>query len=74
MAAAGIRSLLCGRATVEELLLSWPDSRCHMARLGEGHVYVQELFDALGYDGPPEVFTMWCCLFNDPAIQRAVRG
>ena len=32
------------------------------------------LFDKLGYDGPAECFTMWCCLFNDKEVRKILQA
>jgi hypothetical protein len=29
----------------------------------------QTLFNRIGYTGEPHVFSMWCCLFADPAFK-----
>ena len=70
MAAAGVQRLRVRDAEVADLLQSWPDCNGHLARMGEGQRYLQKVFDDLGYNGPPECFTMWCCLFNDRAVRR----
>ena len=74
MAGAGVRRLSVPRIRLNDLLQSWPDCKGHLARLGEGQRYVQWLFDKLGYDGPAECFTMWCCLFNDRDVRKIVRA
>ena len=74
MAGAGVRRLSVRRIRLERLLQSWPDSKGHLGRLGEGQRYVQGLFDKLGYDGPAECFTMWCCLFNDQGVRKILRA
>ena len=72
MAVAGVERLGIRDAPVADLLQSWPDRNGHLARLGEGHRYMQKLFDDLGYTGPPECFTMWCCLFAESTVRQAL--
>ena len=74
MAGAGVRRLSVGRTRLKDMLQSWPDCKGHLVRLGEGQRYVQWLFDKLGYDGPAECFTMWCCLFNDKEVRKILRA
>ena len=74
MAGAGVRRLSVCRARLKDLLQSWPDCKGHLGRLGEGQRYVQWGFDKLGYDGPAECFTMWCCLFNDKEVRQILRA
>ena len=74
MAGAGVRRLSVCRARLKDVLQGWPDCACHLDRLGEGQRYVQWLFDKLGYDGPAECFTMWCCLFNDKEVRKILRA
>ena len=35
---------------------------------------MQWLFDKLGYGGPAECFTMWCCLFNGKEVRMILRA
>ena len=74
LAGAGVRRLSVCRTRLKDLLQSWPDCKGHLGRLGEGQRYVHWLFDKLGYDGPAECFTMWCCLFNDKEVRTIVRA
>ena len=74
MAVAGVRTLRVGHATAEAFLGCWPDCKGHMARLGAGFRCVEELFKAVGYDGPAECFTMWCCLFTEPGVRKALKA
>ena len=59
---------------LEDLLRCWPDAKGHLGRLGKDQRYAQWLFDKLGYDGPAECFTMWCCLFNDKEVRKILRA
>ncbi len=75
MAAKGITQLRVGPTTrTEDLWCSFPDAKQHLRHLGHHCEFLQELFDVVGYDGPPELFTMYCCLLNEPSVQAVVRA
>ena len=68
------RKLQLKKATVAQLARVFPDSYgwCQKfskeLRLNPQHAMAQTLFNRLGYTGEPETFSMWCCLFADPAL------
>ena len=75
MAASGANRLRVGSFTkVADLLHCFPDQRRRLEQLGQGHTYLQALFDELGYDGSPELFTMWCCLFGDVTVREMLKA
>jgi len=55
--------------TVTEFGSAFPDQKCWLHKFGK-HTTVQALFDAVGYDGPPELFTMYACNFGARLVQH----
>ena len=48
----------------------FPDQAGWIHRFSHGGSYaMQEIFDDLGYDGPPELFTMYACFFGGAKAQ-----
>ena len=68
------RKLQLKKATVAQLARVFPDSYrwCQKfskeLKLNPQKAMAQTLFNRLGYTGEPETFSMWCCLFADPAL------
>jgi len=70
MRAAGISHLRAPACaiTVRRFAALFPDQRgwiLRLARPRHQHMQVGELFKALSYRGPPELFSMFTCLFGD---------
>ena len=40
-----------------------PDQQKNLKALSEHMVDAKDLFAEVGYDGPPELFSMYCCIF-----------
>jgi len=68
----GVQELSLGAATPHDFANLWPDVGAHVLRLLGSHDTVYQAFSHLRYDGPPELFTMYCCLFSAPEVARAV--
>jgi len=62
------------KTTVAQLARVCPDSYGWLQKfskelgLNPQKAMAQTLFNRLGYTGEPETFSMWCCLFADPAL------
>ena len=68
----GVSELSIGSATPQDFDKLWPDAGGHARRLLGGYDTVYQAFAHLQYDGPPELFTMYCCLFGAPEVVRVV--
>jgi len=68
------RKLQVKKTTVAQLARVFPDSYGWLQKfskelgLNPQKAMAQTLFNRLGYTGEPETFSMWCCLFADPAL------
>jgi hypothetical protein len=74
MEASGISKLRVGQATPEEFQCIFPDSKKHIMTLTGDHPTMFQALDALGYDGPPELLSMYACLFNVKEVRKALRA
>ena len=63
MRTGGIKRLSDDGLSVAELSAMAPDMKGHVTDLAEHRAGVKELFETVGYDGPPELFSMYCCIF-----------
>ena len=63
MSQHGTRKLDSGDLSVQELADMTPDMSGHVPDMAEHLTKAQDLFHAVGYDGPPELFSMYCCIF-----------
>ena len=68
----GVKELSLGTATPKDFVNLWPDAGAHVLRLLGAHDTVYQAFSHLHYDGPPELLTMYCCLFSAPEVARTV--
>jgi hypothetical protein len=68
MRRAGIQKLKLLNCSVGELANGCPDQSRHIVRFGNGHATAYGMLNDIGYDGPPELFSMYCCLFSDPLV------
>jgi hypothetical protein len=68
MRRAGVKKLKLLNCTVGELADGCPDQCRHIMRFGKGHATAYGMLNDIGYDGPPELFSMYCCLFSDPSV------
>jgi hypothetical protein len=65
MRSAGIKELDISACSVEAFSTMFPDQKLWIEHAcARGHC-VQAALERLDYDGPPELFSMWCCLFSD---------
>jgi hypothetical protein len=60
----GKLDVMCGQNSSQEMA---PDQKKHVADLAEFRDQVVDLFKGVAYDGPPELFSMYCCLFLSEA-------
>ena len=60
---AGICRLTSKGLTIDMLSRMCPDMRKHVEDLAEHRGSAKELFRTVSYDGPPELFSMYCCIF-----------
>ena len=56
--------------TVDDIQGMCPDQNAWARRFAPHTMKVQDMFDATGYDGPPELFTMYACLFMSCAEKK----
>lgn len=68
----GIEKLRLLNCSVNELALGCPDQSQHIVRFGSGHSTAYGMLNDIGYDGPPELFSMYCCLFSDPSVANVL--
>ena len=69
-----IQKLSMSNETPDELAKGCPDQNKHILRFSKGHHTVYAMLNDLGYDGPPELFSMYCCLFADRGVMSALKG
>ena len=60
---AGVKRMACKDVTMKVLGSMAPDQQKHLKALSEHMVDAKDLFAEVGYDGPPELFSMYCCIF-----------
>lgn len=71
MRAEGIKKLGMGKdeMPLETFTKMFPDSKAIVKSLsvadGKSLTTVKQLFGHIGYKGPPELFTMWCCFASN---------
>ena len=69
---AGIKSLRVGQCSVRDFQGLFPDQKSLLVKAAGGsHMLHRKMSDILSdcaYRGPPELFTMWACLFSDRAV------
>jgi len=74
------RKLQLKKSTVAQLARVFPDSYRWVHKfskelgLNPQKAMAQTLFNRMGYIGEPETFSMWCCLFADPALTTVSQG
>ena len=68
MHANGISKLIAGDASPDVLGDASPDCKQHVKHFGKGHKTVYAMLNSIGYDGPPELFSMYCCLFSESTV------
>ena len=54
--------------SVDELSKMNPDMKQNLKHLAEHVCKVSDLFTSVGYDGPPELFSMYCCIFLSDSV------
>ena len=69
-AAGTQRMLLDTGFTPVDLGRMAPDLKHWVIALSQGMATAQELFDSVDYDGPPELFSMFTCLFLCPEVLK----
>ena len=45
-----------------------PDCRQHLQAFMHGHATAYAMLNYMGFDGPPELFSMYACLFADKTV------
>ena len=71
MRVAGITSLSnSGRITPRSFAELFPDQNGWICAWGEHHSDIKSLFHELSYTGPPELFSMYACLFGDESVMH----
>jgi hypothetical protein len=66
----GIEKLKLLNCSVDDLAKGCPDQSHHIVRFGIGHATAYGMLNDMSYDGPPELFSMYCCLFSDPVVAK----
>jgi hypothetical protein len=68
----GIEKLKLLNCSVDDLAMGCPDQSKHIVRFGSGHSTAYGMLNEIAYDGPPELFSMYCCLFSDPMVAKVL--
>lgn len=77
---SGVRKLTIAKLTSDQLATMNPDMHQHVDDLAEHSLMAADVLKSAKYDGPPELFSMYCCLFLsspdkfDPEDVRANRA
>jgi hypothetical protein len=74
MRRAGINKLELEGCTVRDFLGNFPDQKQQVLAVAGGkrmvHRLMQDVLSDAGYVAPPELFTMYACLFADSSVQK----
>jgi hypothetical protein len=74
MRRAGINKLELEGCTVRDFLGNFPDQKQQVLAVAGGkhmvHRLMQDVLSDTGYVAPPELFTMYACLFADSSVQK----
>ena len=76
---SGVQRLTVGKLTSDQLATMNPDMHEHVEDLAEHSLMAADVLKSAKYDGSPELFSMYCCLFLsspdkfDPEAVRASR-
>lgn len=77
---SGVRKLTTANLTSDQLATMNPDMHQHVEDLAEHSLMAADVLKSVKYDGPPELFSMYCCLFIsspekfDPKAVRSSRA
>ena len=55
--------------SVKDFQKLFPDMKGQVKKLSYGFTLMKNVFELLGYDGPPELFCMYTCFFQDAAVR-----
>ncbi len=63
---AGVRRLRMAGMTAAQFQSMFSDQGAWIKR-ATSRAGVKSALESLGYDGPPELYSMWACMFHDPS-------
>ena len=59
--------------TMRDMLNVFPDHGDHLRALARADEHVADVMRDIGYDGPVELFTMYCCMFAAKEVSAILR-